>query len=355
MGRILAVGVRWLCAVLARVEPPPPHGPLREAGSAPGKGAQPPPGWMRGPRGRSLTIIWGEHTWAAHTLPPLLPSRPASHQAPRCRWLQVGRPAGEGPPLAQPTVSLTQCPHSPSPKPPVPSRPGAEGHLLRHRAFATATAWAAHTSPPCVTQEVACFDKTEQQAGKLDKLGCTKAFPLPHSSPRDESERPGARRGLHGWPATPRGSVTTGGVAALGWATCQTGRGTCSRSPLKHAAALPFRSLACQRGQTVFQPLALRPLAQISEPETGSQVEAWVRQNPNFCSPSQTARPQVNSSPQGLGAQEAKWSGNRLPELWPDAGTAGDGGHGPQGQPVAAGCPGLECQEGGQAVRAKTA
>lgn len=232
------MGVGRLCAVPARVEPPPPHGPLRGAGSALGKGAQPPPGWMRGPRGRSLTTIWGEHTWAAHTPPPPLPSRPASRQAPRCRRLQVGRPAGEGPPLAQPTVSLTQCPHSPSPKPPVPSRPGAEGPLLRHRAFATAT----HTSPPCVTQEVACFDKTEQQAGKLDKLGCTKAFPLPHSSPRDESERPGARRGLHGWPATPRGSVTTGGVAALGWATCQTGRAAASRlNTLQRFLSGPWR------------------------------------------------------------------------------------------------------------------
>lgn len=156
------------------------------------------------------------------------------HQAPPCGRLKEGRPAGEGPPLVQPAVSLTWHPHNPSPKPPVPSRPGAEGHLLQRRAFAAAAARAAHTSSPCVTQEAACFDKTEQQAGKSDKLGCTKAFPLPHSSLRRVSGlawKDRGRVGGAGWPVTPRGSVTTGGVAALGWATCQTGHGSCSRSP----------------------------------------------------------------------------------------------------------------------------
>lgn len=149
-----------------------------------------------GPSRPSLTIIWGEHPQGAHVsssatlphCPPPPPSRPASRRAPHCQPLEGGRPAGKGPPLAQPTMFLTRCPHSPSPKPPVPSRPGAEACLLRHRAFATAPSPPTHTSPPCVTQEVACFDKMEQQAGKLDKLGCTKAFPLLHSSPRDGSQ-----------------------------------------------------------------------------------------------------------------------------------------------------------------------
>ena len=113
----------------------------------------------------------------------------------------------------------------------------------------------------------------------------------------------------------------------------------------------------------VLYPLARRLLAQISEPETGSQVETSVRQNPNFCSPSQWARPQVNSSPQSLRArrsdqrlraQKAQQPGKGLPESWPDVGTAGDRGHGPQGQPVAPGPPGPVHQEGGQDVQAKT-
>lgn len=213
-------GCAW-STVPVSVEPPPPDGPLwkpvplrgcldqsRGAGSALGKGAQPAPGWTRGPQGGSLTLT------GANTRPP----------AP-CGRLKGGRPAGEGPPLVQPAVSLTGHPHNPSPKPPVPSRPGTEGRLLRHRAFAAAAARPAHTSSPRVTQEA------EQQAGKSDKLGCTKAFPLPHSSPRRVSGLAWKDRGAsgaHGWPVTPCGSVTTGGVATLGWATCQTGRGTCS-------------------------------------------------------------------------------------------------------------------------------
>ena len=68
--------------------------------------------------------------------------------------------------------------------------------------------------------------------------------------------------------------------------------------------------------------------------------------------------------PQGLGArrsdqrlraQKAQQPGKGLPESWPDVGTAGDGGHGPQGQPVDAGPPGPVHQEGGQGVQAKTA
>ena len=68
--------------------------------------------------------------------------------------------------------------------------------------------------------------------------------------------------------------------------------------------------------------------------------------------------------PQGLGArrsdqrlraQKAQQPGKGLSESWPDVGTAGDGGHGPQGQPVDAGPPGPVHQEGGQGVQAKTA
>ena len=182
--------------------------------------------WVdKGPSRRLTHINWGEHASSSAVLQARL------HWAPPCGRLEGGRPAGEGPPLAQPAVSLTWRPHNPSPKPPVPSRPGTEGHLLRHRAFPAAAARPAHTSSPCVTQEAACFDKTEQQAGKSDKLGCTKAFPLPHSSPtrasglawKDRGHIGSARVACH-----PSGSVTAGGVATLGWATCQTGHGTCS-------------------------------------------------------------------------------------------------------------------------------
>lgn len=83
-------------------------------------------------------------------------------------------------------------------------------------------------------------------------------------------------------------------------------------------------------------------------------METWVRRNPDFCSPSQMARPRVNSGPQGLGAQEAEQPGKGLPKSWLDAGTAGHGGHGPQGQPEAAGYPGPERRERGWAVWAET-
>lgn len=91
-------------------------------------------------------------------------------------------------------------------------------------------------------------------------------------------------------------------------------------------------------------------------------METSVRRNPNFCSPSQWARPQVNSSLQSLGArrsaqklraQKAQQPGKGVPEAWPDVGTAGDGGHGPWGQPVAAGSPGPARQEGARVCRPK--
>ena len=231
---ILAVGVGWLCVVHGPSECGTPStgrttleagssagllGPKPRGGLCPGEGRTACTWVDKGPSRRLTHINWGEHAPSCTVLRARLP------RAPPCGRLKGGRPAGEGPPLVQPAVSLTGHPHNPSPKPPVPSRPGTEGRLLRHRAFAAAAARPAHTSSPRVTQEA------EQQAGKSDKLGCTKAFPLPHSSPRRVSGLAWKDRGAsgaHGWPVTPCGSVTTGGVATLGWATCQTGHGTCS-------------------------------------------------------------------------------------------------------------------------------
>lgn len=77
-------------------------------------------------------------------------------------------------------VSLVWSLHNPNPGPRQRQRvTSTDTGLLLKLAAATLTA-----SPPCVTQEAACFDKTELQAGKSDKLGWTKAFPLPHSRPR---------------------------------------------------------------------------------------------------------------------------------------------------------------------------